>query len=71
MHLAAGVQQLREGEGGGPGGPAQRSQPQPVDPDRSSPLPQTAVIPPSRWWAYGSHMVLGDEWEPRLVFWGI
>lgn len=42
-HLAASVHQLGEGEGGHAHLSALRSQPQPVDPDRSGALPQTAV----------------------------
>lgn len=42
-YLAAAVYQLREGEGGHAHLPAVRSEPQPVDTDRSRPVSQTAV----------------------------
>lgn len=42
-HLAASVHERREGEGGHAHLSAVRNQPQPVDPDRSCALPQTAV----------------------------
>lgn len=46
-HLSAFIRQLREGEGGDPHQLPLRLQPQPMDADRSRPLPQ-AVKPTSR-----------------------